>query len=369
MAEQELDANQPATPYKLERARERGQVAKSADLVSTVVFTAAILFLISQGAKTWQAQFRLDHALLAKAARIDASPATLWALLERMMREGLALSVPFFATLLIAAVAGNLVQSGPILSFTPIKPDWSRVNPASGFKRLMTIRTLFLGARALLKLALLGVVVWFSLKSLTPRFFALSTAAPITAVVDLLEAMGAVGLRMAVMLVIIAILDLAYSRREFAKQMRMSRRELKEEIRNREGDPRIRARLRELRREMRKRSLALRSVKSADLLVTNPTHVAVALRYAHGEMAAPQVVAKGAGPLAAAMRRIAARHGVPVVQNRPLARALFRAVAVEGSVPPALYAPVARIVVWVLAMRGAGAAHGRRTPMAAEASA
>jgi flagellar biosynthetic protein FlhB len=363
MAEQELDANHPATPHKLERARERGQVAKSADVVAAVVFTAAILFLLSQGGRTWRELFRLDHALLAQAGRIDASPAALWSLVSRMVREALALAVPFFVTLLIAAVAGHLVQTGPVLSVTPIKPDWNRLNPVTGFERVVAWRTLFLGARALLKLALLGVVAWFSLKALAPRLASLASATPSVAVRDLLEMMGSLGLRMAVMLVIIAVLDLAWSRREFAKQMRMSRRELKEEVRNREGDPRIRARLRELRREMLKRSLALRKVKGASVVLTNPTRFAVALRYVHGEMDAPRVVAKGAGPLAAAMRRIATRHGVPIVQNRTLARALFRAVPVEGTVPPDLYAPVARIVVWVLAMRSRrGGAAAPATP-------
>jgi len=356
MAEQDLDRNQAATPYKLEKARERGQVAKSADLVSAVVFTAAIVFLAWQGWKTWREQFRLDHALLAQAGRIDPSPAALWALVERMLREALTLSVPFFVTLLLAAVAGNVLQSGLVLSLTPLKPDWSRVNPATGFKRVFSMRTLFHGLRALLKLALLSTVVWFSLKGLVPRFFALSTSSAPATMRGLLDAVASLGFQMALMLGFIAILDLAYTRRDFAKQMRMSHRELKEEVRHREGDPRIRARLRELRREMLKRSLALRKTRGADVLVTNPTHFAVALRYVHGQMESPQVVAKGAGALAAAMRRIAARHGVPVVQNPTLARALFRQVPVDGAVPPGLYGQVARIVVWVLAMRRRAAA-------------
>jgi flagellar biosynthetic protein FlhB len=351
MAEQELDRNHAATPYKLEKARERGQVAKSADVVAAVVFSSAIVFLTWQGSKTWQDQFRLDHALLTQAARIDASPAALWSLVERMLRETLALSIPFFATLMLAAIVGNLLQTGAVFSITPLKPDWSRVNPVTGFKRLLSLRTLFQGVRALLKLALLGTVVWFSLKNLTPRFFALAAASAPSAVRHLLDAIGSLGLRMALTLAVIAVLDLAYTRREFAKQMRMSRRELKEEVRHREGDPRIRARLRELRREMLKRTLALRKTRGADVVITNPTHVSVALRYAHGEMESPQVIAKGTGSLASAMRGIAARHGIPVVQNPTLARALFREVAVDGAVPPNLYAPVARIVVWVLAMR------------------
>jgi flagellar biosynthetic protein FlhB len=133
----------------------------------------------------------------------------------------------------------------------------------------------------------------------------------------------------------------------------MSRKEVRDEHKEREGDPRIRARLRELRREALRRSMAARRTASADVLLTNPTHYAVALRYVHGEMQSPQLVAKGAGSLAASMREIAARHRVPVVQNPPLARELYRSLEVDHHVPPALYAQVARILVWVFAMREA----------------
>jgi len=358
MAEQELDRNQAATPYKLEKARERGQVARSHDLVLAVVFTAAMVFLSWHGWQSWQRLFRLDHALLAQAARVDGSPPVLWALTERMVREALLLAAPFLGTLLLAAVAGNLLQSGPVFSVEPLKPDWSRVSPVAGLKRLLSLRTLFHGLRTVLKLALLGAAVWLSLRSLAPRFVSLASASAPQAVRALLDAVGTLGLEMALMLGLIAALDLLYTRREFAKQMRMSHRELKEEVRHREGDPRIRSRLRELRRELLKRSRALQKTRGADVLVTNPTHFAVALRYVHGEMASPQVVAKGAGGLAAAMRRVAARHAVPVVQNPTLARALFREVEVDGSVPPDLYAAVARIVVWVMAMKRRAVARG-----------
>jgi flagellar biosynthesis protein FlhB len=153
------------------------------------------------------------------------------------------------------------------------------------------------------------------------------------------------------LLCMIAAVDFTYSRREFNRKMRMSHRELKDEHKNREGDPRIRARLRELRREALRRSMAVRKTAGADVLLTNPTHVAVALRYIDSEMASPQMVAKGAGPMAAVMRQIAARHRIPVVQSPPLARALFHDLQVDQHVPPTHYADVARILVWVFAMR------------------
>lgn len=351
MSQSDLDRNQPATPYKLQKARERGQVAKSADVVSAIVFTSAMLFLTAQGWVTWSEQFRFDRTLLVLAGRVDLDMAVVGALLAGGLWFTFAQAVPFFVTVLIAAVFSNLIQTGPVLSLHPVKPDWNRLNPVAGFKRVFSVRMLFLALRALLKLALLTVVAYAAIKSLLPQFFHLSGLSAAGAVRTMLDDFASLGLRLAAMLAFIALLDLLYSRREFAKTMRMSHRDMKDESKSRDGDPRIRARLRELRREMLKRSLALRDTRSADVLITNPTHVAVALRYVHGEMTSPQMVAKGKGPMAAAMRQIAARHRIPVVQNPPLARALYAEMALQEHVPTTHYAAVARIVVWVFAQR------------------
>jgi flagellar biosynthetic protein FlhB len=283
-----------------------------------------------------------------------------------MLRETLILAAPFFGTLLVASLLGTVLQSGCVLSVEPLKMDWNRINPVAGFKRVFSMRTLFYGARSVLKLVLLGGVLYLALRSLAPQFIALSSLPARDTLRTLLGDFASLGLKLALALAVIALLDLLYTRREFARQMRMSRRELKDEIKHREGDPRIRARLRELRRELLKRAMGLQRTKTADVLVTNPTHVAVALKYVHGEMESPQLVAKGAGFVAAAMRRIASRHGVPIVQNPALARSLFRELQVDGHVPPAFYAQVARIIVWVFAAREAKM---RRVPDAARSAA
>lgn len=351
MAEQDLDRNEDATPYKLEKARDRGQVAKSADVVSALVFTVAVAYLYWKGWDGLQAQFRYDHALLTQAGRLDGGAASLWWLLGGLIRDTGASLAAFFSALVVAAVVGNLVQTGPVLSAEPIKADFDRLNPVTGLKKLFAMRTLFEGARAIVKLLLLTLVVYHAIKSLAPQFPQLASMPPAKLAHTVLDDTASTGLKIALVLCLIALVDFGYTRREFAKKMRMSRRDLKDEHKNREGDPRIRARLRELRREATLRSMAARKTASADVLLTNPTHYAVALRYVHGEMTSPQLVAKGAGVLAASMRQIAAKHRIPVVQNPPLARQLFRDIEVDQQVPPELYAQVARILVWVFAMR------------------
>lgn len=351
MAEQDLDRNEDATPFKLQKAREKGQVARSADLASTAVFTVAAAYLYWKGWDGLQAQFRQDYALLSAAGRMDGGNASLWWLVAGMLRNAMRALAPFFAALVATAVIANIVQTGPVLAVEPLKADFTRLDPVAGLRRLLSMRTLFDGGRTVVKLLLLALVVYYTLEDLWPRFPQLAAMAPARLAQVLLHDIAAAGLKIALLLCLIALADFAYSRREFARKMRMSKREQKDEHKQREGDPRIRARLRELRREALRRTLAVRKTSGADVLLTNPTHVAVALRYVDGEMASPQMVAKGAGPMAAVMRQIAARHRIPVVQSPPLARALFRGLEVDQHVPPAHFAEVARILVWVFAMR------------------
>ena len=364
-ADPDLDRNEAATPHKLSEARKRGQVAKSTDVVSALVFAAAVAYLYANGWDVLRAQFLFDRLIFGSAAGLVNSPAALWHLVGGALHDSLLLLAPFLATLVVAALAGNIAQTGIIFSAHPIKPDWERLNPVNGIKRVFSLRTLFDTARACIKLAVLTWVVYEAAKALLPQFYQLAGLAPLGHARMLLADAAALALKIALALAVIAAIDLIYTRREFAKRQRMSKRELKDEHKHREGDPRIRSRLRELRREMLKRSLALRRTRDADVLVTNPTHYAVALSYRHGEMAAPKLIAKGAGSMAAAMRAMAARHRIPVVQNQTLARALYAETAIDQDVPGSLYPQVARLMVWVIAMREARGSGHRRPAVAA----
>ena len=351
MAEQDLDRSEAATPFKLEKAKEQGQTARSVDVVNATVFVVAMAFAAWHGLELVDAAFRLARIALVHAGSGVPSAASAWPLATHMLREAAWLVLPFFGALMIAAVVATVAQTGVALSTDPLKMDFDRLNPVTGLKRILSLRTLFDGARACVKLIVLLLAAWYALKSLLPQFYMVAALPPRAFLRTLVEDATDLGLKMALILAFIAFLDLLYTRREFGRKMRMSRRELKDEIKNREGDPRIRQRLRELRREALQRSKALRNTRNADVVLTNPTHYAVALRYVHGEMDAPQVVAKGAGQLAARMRDIAYRHHIAIVRNPGLARRMFREIEIEQAVPPAFHAEVARIIVWVFAMR------------------
>lgn len=350
MADEDFDKSEAASAYKLQRAREQGQVAKSAEVTATFVFVAAVAYLDAIGLNGVLNHFRFDLAVLQRMATVEGG-AQLWSLIAVSLEHlGLAL-LPFLLTVMAAAVVGNLIQVGPIFAPKALKPDWARLNPVAGFKRLLTVRTLFEALRACIKLTLLSLVMYFALIALLPQFHRLASLSPSRYIDTVLADIGAIGLRLSVVLVLVAVVDFVFSRRQFATRMRMSKREVKDEHKQREGDPRIRARQREIRQQMLKRSNALSKAAGADVIIANPTHLAIALEYRHGQMESPRVIAKGAGMLAFAIRRIARKHGIPVVENRPLARALFKQLDIGRHVPPELYADVARIMIWVLAMR------------------
>ncbi len=351
MADEDSDRSEEATQHKLDEARKKGSVAKSADFVSMAVMATLALVVYSSGWQMFRKALHLQQQIFAHAGQ------TLWSVegmsfwLSHLLQEMLALLGTLFLCLAVVAIAVNVFQTGPILSFHPLKPDLDRINPMNGFKRVFSMRTLFDTAKSLVKVTILGAVMYYLVKASIPGVLGL-TAAPAQGYAQVLIGLaGSILFKMVAVLLVLGVLDLIYTRWEFSKRMRMSPRDIRDEHKNREGDPRIRARIRELRKEVLKRTKAMAKVPSADVLITNPTHLAVALSYQHGTSGAPQVVAKGAGEMAATMRLLARRHNIPIVENRALARVLFREVDYDAYVPEKLYPQVAKIMVWVYSMR------------------
>jgi flagellar biosynthetic protein FlhB len=354
MAELEHDRNEAATPHKLAEARRRGRVVRSADVVAAAVFTAAAAFLALRGVEAIEGQFRLDRLLLgAAAAARSASGDAIAQLASSALAEALSLLAPLLATLAVVAIVANVAQTGGLFSPQALAPDWSRLNPVAGMQRLLSWRSAFDGLRAIVKLALLAGIAAMVWGDLAPHFPAFAAASPSVFLKRIVADAASAALKVAFGLVLVAAVDFTFTRRAFDRQMRMSRRELREEARHREGDPRIRARLRELRRELLRRSRAVRHTGRADLVITNPTHYAVALAYRHGAMSAPRIVAKGAGAMAATVRALAQRHGIPIVPRPSLARALYAKADVDDALPPEFYRDVAQLMSWVIAMRRA----------------
>lgn len=351
MEQQDQDRTEEATPYRLEQARGKGSVARSADVNTAFAVAALVGFLGMWGASSLQ-QFLDGAAMLLRQShalsfRADAVlPWATTALLDALSALG-----PLLAMVVVAGVVSSFLQFGSVLSVHPVKPDWERLNPLAGFKRLVSGRALYEAVKNVIKLVLcagvLALVVMHLLPELTARLLHGDHRAQGRVLLDATTSLAA---WMLLVLVAIALIDIVYSRREYARKLMMSRRDLRDEHKHREGDPKIKARIRELQNEMRRRSRSLSRVKSADVLVTNPTHLAVALSYRHGEMPAPLIAAKGAGEMVEAMKKVARRHGVLIVENRPLARALYRQ-DIDTHVAEAHYPAVARILLWAQEVR------------------
>ena len=342
MDESELDKSESATPFKLKRARQKGQVARGIDLGFFTALAAFLGFAWVVGYQSAVGLARISALTLANSAMAINAPGALMAQAAQMFSAAMAPLMVLGATLFAVVIVFEFVQVGPVFSFQVLKPDFSRINPAKGLKRLLSWRLVIEAMKSVLKLAVYGTVSWLVIKTaLASETFVLSDGKALSI------ALAAVGFKLLLYFALVALMftagDQILSRREFAKKMRMSRRELKREHRDREGDQRFKQKRKEFHNEFMKMAKSLRNARSADIILTNPTHVAVALRYLPDTMGAPSIVSRGSGELAARIRRIGFTYGIVVLEDPALARALFKTRILEAEIPDALFQPVADI--------------------------
>lgn len=362
MDNSESDKSEQATPFKLRKAREKGAVARSPDAGFVAAVLGLLAFLWISGQHLAAALAQSCRAALNVAPYALASPETLGEISYRVIEPAIWPICVFAVSLLALALLLDFVQIGPIFSTTPLKPDFARINPAKGLKRLFSWRALIEAFKATLKLSIYSVIAWLVIGAqIRSSLLSLGEgASPATA---LLEGTRRLLLYFALAALGFAILDQLLVRRDFAKRMRMSRREVKREFRDREGDPRFKQKRRQVHAEFAKAVKALRAVRGADVVITNPTHLALALRYDRDRMAAPQVVARGAGEMARRIRQIAFTYRVAIVSDPPLARALYRSVRIDSEIPAALFQTVADLYLRNgLAERGGNRSGGRAAP-------
>ncbi len=353
MAEErdEADRTEEPTQRRLEQARERGQVPAAREPGHLLVLGSGLLLVVVAGSWSIEHLARSLRAALAAAGRSGGAGEALAALGDALPVVLVWLAVP-----LAAAIAAPALQGALVWTATPLAPKLERISPLAGARRLFSGSTLLELAKGLLKLAIVAVATVLVLRPLAEGAERLAELGP----VQLLDVLGAQSVRLAGLvlaaLLVLAAVDWAWQRLQHLRQLRMTRQEVKEELRDSEGDPTVKQRLRQLRLERARRRM-MAEVPKATVVVTNPTHYAVALRYEAATMAAPVLVAKGVDHVALAIREVARRHAVPVVENPPLARALHAALEPGQSVPPAHYQAVAELIayVWRLARApGAG---------------
>ncbi len=338
------------TPKRREEARKKGDVAKSNEIPTAFILLAALCVFLFTAPWMILEMTGLMGVCFENIATFHMTGVELPAYFQWVFRRAGLLLAPLFAVILIVAAASHVLQTGIIYSITPLTPDFSKLDPVSGMKRLFSQRSLVELAKSILKMAFIGTITAMVMKGLLPEIPPLMHQG----VGDILSFTGGACLRIAFYaglgLVFLASLDFAFQRWHHGKKLRMTKQEIRDEQKQQEGDPQIKARIKSIQMEMARRRM-MSAIPEADAVITNPDHLAVALKYDPLKMAAPLVVAKGAGFLAQRIKEVARENHIPLVENKPLARTLFKAVDIGKSIPEELYRAVAEVLAYVYRLK------------------
>jgi flagellar biosynthetic protein FlhB len=339
------------TPRRREEARKRGQVAFSPELTASVVVLAGVIILFVLGPTIGNHLVRMVQIQFRERILTDLTFADAKVIGGEQMQKMLSILGLSFAATFLAAVGVSLAQVGFLWLPDRILPDLDRVSPTTGFSRVVSLQTLRRSLIALLKIAGLTLIAALVVRSRVGEIVQLGRGNASEMTAAAWEVCIRMMIYLAAALLAVGIVDYAFQWRRIEAALKMSRQDIKEEAKREEGDPMVKARLRALQRQ-RARSRTLAAVPKATVVVTNPTHFAVALRYDRGSERAPIVVAKGTGLLARQIAETARRHAVPVLERPPLARVLFFTVKEGQEIPPALFQAVAEVIAFVLRLRG-----------------
>ena len=348
--ESDLERTEPASQRRLEQARERGQVPRSPELATFAVLMAAgggLLFmgglLAASLAAVMRAGLTLDRAAVFDPARMSAR-------LYDAAFAALTGFSPFFLLVAAVAIVAPVLVSGWLFTFQGLLPDFSRLNPATGFSRILSWHGLIELSKAVLKTLLVGGVAALVVWSERAEIIGLVDEPLEPALAHLGHLLGFTFLAVAGALLLVVAVDVPFQIWDHHRQLRMTKEEVRQELKETEGDPQIKARIRAMQREVARRRM-MAEVPKADVVVTNPVHYAVALRYAERTMRAPRVVAKGSLLVADRIVELARQAQVPVLRSPPLARALFAHAEIGRDIPAALYTAVAEVLAWVYQVR------------------
>ena len=341
------------TDRRRTEVRERGNVVRSLDLTVAVLVLAATCQLYFFGPDLVTSLGDLMRGNLSDPLWKEMDQRGASRQISKVTVETLLMLWPWFALMVGAAILVNLAQVGFLYSPQAIQPQFSRINPQEGVKRLFSLTALVKLANSMLKLIVLGYIAWLCVTGSLVRLWSASDLPPSESARLVGGQMVSLGFYFSLALLILAILDYGAQYWKFEQDLLMTREEVREEMKEMDGDPHIRQRRREAHRKLAE-AKQLQGVKTADAIITNPTELAVAIKYDEKKMAAPIVVAKGADFMAARIRQLAAEHRIPIIERKPLARALYRDVKVGHPVPVELYQAVAEILAYVYRLSGKG---------------
>ncbi len=355
MSEQSGEKTEKASPKKKEDARKRGEVHISHDAVTAVSLTV-IFALIGSGFASFAQRLgaylkaRLSAGYVLTQAN-SLNPDMMQKYYRQTLVDVLPIALPLMLIILAMGVALHIVQTGPLVTAERLKPDPKKLDVLEGFKRLFSMRTVMEMLKSVGKIAVMGFLIYKTFAGLMDQFPLMMSLRPTDAFSHAVSLASSLGVRMGGALVGLAAVDIFYQWWKYEKDLRMTKQEVKEENKQLEGDPQIKGKRRQLQRRMSQQRM-MQNLKQADVVVMNPTHFAVALRYKENVDAAPTVVAKGRDSLALRIRRVAEENKITVVENPPVARALYAACEIGQAIPPEMYQAIADILIYVYKVTG-----------------
>ncbi len=340
------------TQKRLEEPREHGDIVKSPEVSAFVLLLGGTLTIMMFGGSTMQGIATAMRVFLEQPEQMGvSSSADAMGLARQVVMTLGGILGPVFATMMAFALAGHVLQARPGFSFEKIKPDFAKLSLIAGLKRMFGPEGLMNLVKGLLNMGVVGVAVWTQIWPERTMLQSVLDQSPMGVIGDMGQLLYKVLLAALVALAAIAAADYILQRYRFLQRNRMSKQEIKEEYRQNEGDPQIKAKIRQIRNERAKKRM-IAAVPEATVIITNPTHYAVALRYEAGKMAAPVCVAKGVDALALRIREVAKANDVPIVENPPLARALYAAVEIDEVIPQEHFKAVAQVIGYVYRLTG-----------------
>jgi len=351
MAEQSFDekTEQP-TPKKRQELREKGEVAKSKELPALAVLLAALITLSLFGSFMYNhIQIIMKSAFSFPNIHNFNIPEFL-KFAQNIIGRFIILLSPLFAAIFITAILSNIMQVGFMLSGETIIPKLSKIDPIKGFGRLFSKQSFMELIKSLLKLTIVGGIAFLAIKGEMKNFVLLGDMEVNSIFVYILKIFFKIFIRCSLAMIVLVIIDYAFQKWEFENRIKMTKQEVKEEFKKSEGDPLIKSRIKSIQMEMARKRM-MQDVPEADVVITNPTHLAVALKYDGTSMTAPKVIAKGSRKISEKIKDVASKHGIPVLENKELARNLYSLVDVGQEIPPALYQIVAELLAYIYKLK------------------
>ena len=336
----------PASQQKRQRAREEGTIARSQDLCAGFTMIVALFALRYFGAPMLR---RIEDALayfFQNAPQMLPDENNMRGLALEVLWRTAAIALPFMLAMLASGLVINVLQVGLLFTGKPLMPKFDKINPFTGFANLFSLRALVELIKSVFKVGIVAYVAWISVRDSAPEYVSLMELTPAGLVTAVGGMVFLLWWRIALVLLVLGLLDYAFQRWQYDRNLMMTVQEAREELREYEGDPRIKQRIRQIQRRIAMQRM-MAEVPKADVVITNPVHYAVALRYDGGRMLAPVVIAKGARLLAERIRDVAVEHDVPIVQKPDLARNLYRTVEAGQPIPEPLFRAVAEVLAYV----------------------